>query len=158
MIKARDDGGVEVNHPGFQGIGRLAGLFAVAWALVGCSARGPVTAGEVASLRMQEASALVLDPTLANEVSIRKQRVERVGERQLFVAHTELENHTDLPLFLMARTFFKDAAGATLEISPWKTLEIAPGGSENYRAISARKEARRFLVQISRAQPETIVP
>jgi hypothetical protein len=97
-----------------------------------------------------EHTAVLLDETLAPLLQLKGQQGYRDPETGAFIAQTLLRNRTSDTVELECRTLFKNAEGATVEASAWKSVTLMPGGKAIAMAPSLRADAVRFITQIRR--------
>jgi uncharacterized protein YcfL len=109
---------------------------------------------------LPEASVLVLEPELAQKLSIRSQK-HVIDQHHIYIAMTELLNEGNSHITVQAQTFFKDNRGITVDRSDPRILTLDPQSIEHYHAASASEDIRHFVVFLklaSETKQENINP
>ncbi|MEM6821561.1 MAG: hypothetical protein AAF558_06445 [Verrucomicrobiota bacterium] len=112
---------------------------------------GVFTKEELENAPPERASAILLEPELANVVEIQDQNSSR-DTNLVFLAETLIVNKTTKEQEIEVRCQFKNEAGFTLESSPWKKVTLEPFERYIFVAPSIRREITRFLTQIRSVQ------
>lgn len=92
-------------------------------------------------------SVLLFESELADKISIVAQDSRRDANHVL-MTKTVFKNNSSQILHLYVQTFFKDAKGATQEVSPKKEIVLGPLAEQTYVALSAKTHMDRFVVYL----------
>lgn len=98
-------------------------------------------------------TSMLLSPELAKFIRIQDQTVSR-NRKNIFLAETLILNDASTPKFIEMRGIFKNQAGHTLEVSPWKPFTLSPKKRTICTLSSSNTFSSRCLVQIRLPSPK----
>ncbi|MGF1679240.1 MAG: hypothetical protein ACFCUX_08605 [Candidatus Methylacidiphilales bacterium] len=124
------------------------GACALIMACAGSPSGQPITTPNMSAVVISEPSTvLLMDDQLAVWLAVEDQEITTTGDG-VRLARTVFKNLSDENRLLEARCLFKDSAGKTLEVSPWKAVTLNSKSRTTHVAPTLQRAAVRFIVQI----------
>jgi hypothetical protein len=125
-------------------------------ALLGaCASPTATTPEQLATLDASENSFMILDPGLAEEITVIPRPFESAG-KGVTVAVIDFRTTERESVELEARTFFKNERGQTLQVSPWKRFLAKLRTAGTYSAPTLAQPPFICMTQVRRATPASL--
>jgi hypothetical protein len=115
-----------------------------------CASTTATTPAQLAALEASENGFLILDPGLADEITVLPRPFEAAG-KGITVAVIDFRTTERDSMELEARTFFKNEQGITIQVSPWKRFLVKLHPASTYSAPTLTPLPIRCMTQIRRA-------